>query len=158
MSAITFLRWSFAIPLVVAVIAIAFALLNRFLGLTQITIGRGWAVIFAYSGYALLVGVLPYCVFLVAAHFWSRGKSPRAVLAFALVAPVWFAMLFFVLWVSVTLTLNTAYALDGALESGGVYAAVCLVLGYAYVAFALGIYYTLRWLGKVESIANKTTA
>ncbi len=153
MRAITFLRWCLAIPLAVPVIAVIVTFLvtavsDQMLWMTQ------WTIILVYS---LLIGGIPYLVFLFAVLFWFRYSDATALGLFSLVAPLVYAMFFLVLWAPVVLILDRAtISLDQVFTLVAVYGAFCLGLGYVYVLLAHAAYALLRWRGIVDSAAAPT--
>ncbi len=147
MRAANYFRLSLAAPLLVPVLAVALDF--AWSGFTHVT---GWTFILVFS---LLIGGVPYIVFVAAVLLWSRGKSARAIYRLSFVSPPLFAAVFVTLWIPVTLIAESGpYAFDAALTSGGYYALFCLGLGYIYVAFVHVAYAVLRRLGKAEPIAQ----
>ncbi len=139
MRAVNYFRLSLAVPLLVPVLAVALTLLNQIVsGSSEATEITRWTAFLVFS---LIIGGLPYLVFVAAVVLWSRGKSARAIHRLSFVSPPLFAA-------------ASPYAFDAALTSASYYAAFCLGLGYVYVALIHGAYAVLRRLGKVESIAQ----
>ncbi len=153
MRAVNYFRLSLAVPLLVPVLAVALTLLNQIVsGSSEATEITRWTAFLVFS---LLIGGLPYLVFVAAVVLWSRGKSARAIHRLSFVSPPLFAAVFVTLWVPFVLIADSSpYAFDAALTSASYYAAFCLGLGYVYVALIHGAYAVLRRLGKVESIAQ----
>jgi hypothetical protein len=152
MRGINYFRLSLAVPLLVPVLAIALNLLSQFVsGSSEVTEATRWTGFLIFS---LLIGGLPYLVFVGAVVLWSRGKTARAIYRLSFVSPLLFAAVFVTLWIPfVLITDASPYAFDVAFTSGGYYAVISLGLGYVYVALVHAAYLVLRRLGKVQPIA-----
>lgn len=152
-----FFRWSFALPLVVPLVALPLGLLSQVVaGTNEATELSRWSIFLSYS---LGIGSVPYVVFAAAVLLWSRRWSAGAIRTFTLVAPPLFAAVFFVLWVPfVLLTDASPHALGAALTSGAYYAALCMGVGYAYVLLVHGLYGVLRLVGVVGPVIRPSAA
>ena len=153
MPVVTFMRLALAVPVLVPVLTILLSfLIQAVRGSGEATDLTRWATFFFFS---LLIGGLPYLLFVVAVVLWSRGKSARAVFRFSFVTPLLYAVILSVLWFLFALFPNPSpSSLDAALSSTSYYAGLGVGLGYVYVALVHVAYAVLWRIRKVEQIGQ----
>ncbi|CAN0503993.1 unnamed protein product [Discosporangium mesarthrocarpum] len=125
----TFLRATFALPVVVPIAVLPFT-----------RSGIDPMGLFSLLAVSLVVGGFPYLVLFWVAWRRLRRADAEQLLRFVCVAPLWFLL-------PVNLTILLAMILGGAIPMEGwwapfaFYSAYGLAVGYGYVALALGLYF-----------------
>ncbi len=153
MPVISFMRLALAVPVLVPVLAILLSFLIRAVsGSNEATDLTRWTYFLVFS---LVIGGLPYLVFVVAVVLWSRGKNARAIYRLSFVAPFLFAAILVALGFTFMLISNQSpYALDAALSSTSYYAGLGVGLGYVYVALVHVAYAVLWRIRMVEQLGQ----
>lgn len=116
---------------------------------------QGWGAVALIVVYSLLLGGVPYVIFLAGALAWLRGRDARAARRLTLAAPPIFASVF--TGCAMLLVLIQILQLGEIRVGTSFVVAGCvigLILGYAYVALAHLGFYLLRAAGLIDEGAR----
>lgn len=158
MSARSYFRWSFALPLVLPIVLFLVGLMSQALaGTNEATLATRLSVLL---GASLVIGGIPYVLFLIGVLIWSKNQSGAQLRRFTLIAPAAFSALFVVLWIpyAILSARDWEYTMDAAFTSAGYYALLCLGFGYFYVLVVHLAYHVMLRLNKIDGVAGAEAA
>jgi hypothetical protein len=141
MSSRRFYQWSLLLPLVMPIVLLAAISLLRAFGpsVDPVNTLAGWL-----AG-ALLLGGIPYVLFVCLIYFHLRERSLR----YHIIATFWIPIAFSVLLASVAFTFGLRHDSHEAREASLLFGLLGLGFGYFYVLLAHVLHVVARRMGKV---------
>ena len=142
MRAKSYFKLSFLLPIVLPFVALPFAEMGG--GLLN-------ALAFILWG-SLIIGGIPYALFLIWLFYWMHDKDYRAIQRMTFVVPLLFVMVFFLGATFIFTPLQVLSLGESRIEGSGLvgFCFFILIVGYFYVGLTNGGFYLLRHLGYIE--------